>query len=866
LPYPPAQGSEPPRLFAFLLKCLLPHEERTARLGDFEEMYTDVAGSEGPRKAARLYRAHILRSFLPLLRDRMEWSCEMIKNMLKMLYRNFTRHKAYSLINVAGLAVGMACCILIWIWIQSEWSFNRFHENKDRLFRVNYEAVFSDGRSEVSSYSFYPLARTIKESCPKVESTSRIAQRSSLVVSAPGKEDVVETRIGFVDQDFFSMFSFPLLKGAPDSVFRDRLSVVLSRSTALKHFGTRDPMGRSLRIRNQYDVIVSGVMEDMPGSSSLQFDLIFPFHLYFGPDWQETTSWGGNPLETYILLAENADAAGAERDITAAVLDRAPIPENLKVSMKIQPLGRIHLYNIEGGGLYQMLKLFGLVALVVLLIACFNFINLTTARSSNRALEVGVRKAVGARRDDLVKQFFGETVLTSLIALLAALGIAAAGLGAFSRLLEREMTIASALTWGTLSGLVVIALVSGIVAGGYPALFLSSFRPAATLRGHKKLGSRGGTFRKVLVLFQFSISILLIITTLGVSRQLKFIRGMDLGLDRDNLLWIQMQGEMANRYETLKTELLAHQGIKHVTRSAQNPSYIGSTVSKLDWEGKDPQKRISMNFEYVDYDYFETMGMELAAGRWFSREFGTDPQESFIINQRAAEIMGLSDPVGQRLQVFDQKGKIVGVVKDFHFQPLRYELAPIVIGMDPGWVKSARNLFLRIDPETSAQAMTHIREVGKKFAPEFHLPITFFNDLLDHHYRSESRTGRIIAIFTALAVVVSCLGLLGLASFLAEQRTKEIGIRKILGASSSHIALTFSLDFGRWVLLANVIAWPLGYWFLNRWMRTYSYRADMVIWLFLAAGAAAFLLAVVTVGVQTLRAATTSPARSLRYE
>jgi putative ABC transport system permease protein len=865
MPQSSGQLAGPPKLSAWLLKRLLPYEERSSRLGDFEEIFTDGLRRDGRMKAACRYRNQVMRSLPSLIRDRLEWGFDMLKNMLKMLYRNFTRHKGYSLINVAGLALGMACCVLIWIWIQSEWRVDRFHENKDRLHRVYYEAVFSDGRNEVSSSSFYPLARTIKESCPNVEAATRIAERPSLLIS-DGEKEVVESRVGFVDADFFHMFSFPLLRGRPDDVFNGRLSVVLSESAALRYFGTRDPIGRSLRIKNRYDVLVTGVMASMPSSSSLQYDLIFPFHLYFGPDWQEPDSWGGNPLETFVLLRESADLAGAQRDITNTVLEKAAIPANLKVSMKLQPLGQIHLYSLEGGGLYQTLTLFGFVALVVLLIACFNFINLTTARASGRALEVGIRKVVGARRGDLIKQFFGETVLTSLISLVLALGISVLGLRLYSRLVERELTLSSALNGTVLAGLILIAVFTGLVAGGYPAVFLSSFRPASTIRGRLSKGSRGGAFRKALVLIQFSISILLIIITLGVTRQLNFMRRMDLGLIKDNLLYLQMPGEMVDRYEALRNDLLAHPGIKAVTRSAQNPSYIGSTVSKLDWEGKDPQERISMNFEYVDYEYFETMGMELAAGRWFSKEFGTDPEDSFIVNERAVEIMGMSDPVGQRLQVFNQKGRIVGVVKNFHFQPLRHQLAPLVIGMDPGWIQSAANLFVRIDPENVDQTMAHIRAAGKKFAPEFSPQIYFFNEVIDYHYRAEKQTGQIISIFTILALVVSCLGLFGLASFLAEQRTKEIGIRKILGASARNIAFSFTLDFGRWVLLANLIAWPLGYWFLSRWLRAFSYTAGMGVILFLAAGAAAFLLAVLTVGAQTMRAASANPARSLRYE
>jgi len=415
-------------------------------------------------------------------------------------------------------------------------------------------------------------------------------------------------------------------------------------------------------------------------------------------------------------------------------------------------------------------------------------------------------------------------------------------------------------------GLLGIALFTGILSGSYPALFLSSFRPINVLKGSPTSGPGGSLFRKVLVVFQFSLSILLIIGTMFIYKQLDYIRNRDLGFKKDHLIFIYMQDGLTPKYETLKNEFLRNSNIINVTRSVQSPDYIASTVSALDWDGKNPDKKVSMNWDFVDYDYFKTFQLEMAQGRSFSREFATDASEAFVVNEEAVKLMGIQSPVGKRLKVFSQEGRIVGVVKDFHFMPLHHEIKPFVYGMNPSWEGMMRCLFIRIAPTNIAGTLEYMEGVFKKFSLEYPFQYQFFNERIDRSYRNEQRARKVVSYFTVLAVFISCLGLFGLASFMAERKTKEIGIRKVLGASVSNIVLFLSKEFLKWILVANVIAWPIAYYAIYKWLQNYAYRTSIVFWVFLMAASVAFIIALLTVSYQAMKAALANPVDALRYE
>lgn len=790
----------------------------------------------------------------------------MLKNYLKIALRNLKRHKVFSFINIIGLAVGMACCLLILLWIQDEVSFDRFHEKKDEIHKVYSETHYTDGRQEVhTTTSFYPLARILKEESPDVVDAVRYNTEPNVLIKI-GEKSFSNNLIALADPSFFNLFTFPFIKGDPETALAEKFSVVITEDMSQKYFDAEDPIGKVLNVKNQLDLQVTGVIKNIPRNSSLQFDCVAPFILNFGPEESEPEHWGGNPLSTFALLHENAQAKDVEQKITQTALSHRP---SLKVKawmLHLQPLRRMHLYSPQGGGPITALVLFSVIAFFVLIIACINFMNLATAKAATRANEVGLRKVVGAKKSDLVWQFFGESVLLSFIALIFAVIMTELILPVFNNMTEKVLSLSLSENIMIILSLIGIALFTGILSGSYPALFLSSFQPINVLKGSQSSGPRSSLFRRALVVFQFSLSILLIIGTMIVYKQLNFIRNRDLGYEKEHLVFVHMPDALTQKYETLKNEFFQNSNIVNITRSVQSPDYIGSTVSALDWDEKNPDEKVLMNWDFVDFDYFETFQMEMAQGRSFSKEFATDASEGFIVNEEAAKLMGIESPVGKRLRVFSQEGRIVGVVKNIHFKPLHHEIEPFVYGMNPSWVSMMRCLFIRIAPENIAGTLGYIEGVFKKFSPDYPFQYQFFNERIDRSYRSELRMRKVISYSTVLAVFISCLGLFGLASFMAERKTKEIGIRKVLGASVSNIVIFLSKDFTKWVLVANIIAWPVAYYILHKWLQNYAYRTSIALWVFLLASGLAFIIALLTVGYQAVKAALTNPVDALRYE
>ena len=787
----------------------------------------------------------------------------MLKNYLKIALRNIQKHKTYSTINMIGLAVGMACCLLIFFWVQDEFVFDRFHENKHRIHQVYSELKYQDGQTQIFTGSYYPLARLLRDEIPEVAEALRYEQATNILV----KQNEISTSnntIALADPAFFKVFSFPFLKGNAETALSDLNSIVITERMAHKYFGEEDPMGKTLNVHGQADLMVTGVMQDVPYHSSLQFDGIIPFAWQFGASGNEPTHWGGNPLQTYILISENADLANISPKINDLVKKYLP-PKKLQVDFHLHPLPRLHLYSPGGGGLILLIKISSLIALFVLIIACINFMNLSTARSATRSNEVGLRKVVGAKKSNLVLQFLGESILLAFITMVIAALIVWLILPTFNRLMDKGLSMNLIFLPTVILGVIGIALFTGIVSGSYPALFLSSFQPIQTLKGTSHHSTRSSIFRKVLVIAQFALSIFLIISTLILYRQMDFIRHKDLGYQHKDVLCIRMIGNMLGQYETIKHELLKNPNIVSISRSVQHPANIGSSVSALDWDGKNPDATVSMNFEYVDYDYFQTLGMEIIAGRAFSREFATDLTDGYIVNEEAVRLMGMDSPVGKRLSVFRKEGQIIGVVKNYHFQSLHQPLRPFVLGGNPEWDKNW--MFIKLRPENVTEATEYIKSICKKFdADDSYVNFHFLDNALDYSYRVEKQIGQFAGYFTILAILISCLGLFGLASFMAQQRTKEIGIRKVLGASVPGVVFMLSKDFTKWVIFSNLIAWPLAYFASQKLLQIYAYRIAMGFDIFILSGLAALLIAFLTVSFQAIRTAQMNPVESLRYE
>ncbi len=787
----------------------------------------------------------------------------MLKNYLKIALRNIQKYKTYSAINIIGLAVGMACCLLIFFWVQDEFRFDRFHENKNRIHQVYSELKYQDGRSRIFTGSYYPLARLLKSEIPEVAEALRYEEAANILVKQ-GEKSTTDNIVGLADPAFFSVFSFSFIDGDPGTALSDRNSIVITKRMAQKYFGDENPMGKNLNVNGQADLMVRGVIKNVPYHSSLHFDCIIPFAWQFGQPGNEPTHWGGNPLNTFILIFEHADQANIVQKINDLFKKYNPT-DKVQVDFHLHPLTRLHLYSPEGGGLIGLIKISSIIALFVLILACINFMNLSSARSATRSNEVGLRKVVGAKKSNLILQFLGESILLAIITMVIATLMVWLILPTFNRLMDKQLSLSLIFQPSAILGVLGIALFTGIVSGSYPALFLSSLQTIQTLKGTSHYSARSSIFRKVSVIFQFALSIFLIISTLILYRQMDFIKRKDLGYQHKDVLCIRMTGNMSGQYETVKHEMLQNPSIVSITRSAQHPVNIGSSVRALEWDGKNPAESASMNFEYVDYDYFQTLGMEIIDGRAFSKEFATDLTDGYIVNEEAVKLMGMDSPVGKRLSVFRKEGRIIGVVKNYHFQSLHQPLGPFVIGGDPGWDKNW--MFIKLRSENIIQTTEYIKSICKKHDVDgSFLNFHFLDNALDYSYRVEHKIGQFAGYFTILGILISCLGLFGLASFIAQQRTKEIGIRKVLGASVPSVAFILSKDFTKWVVFSNLIAWPLAYFVSQKLLQIYAYRIAMGFDIFILSGFAALVIALLTVSYQAIRTANTNPVESLRYE
>jgi putative ABC transport system permease protein len=785
----------------------------------------------------------------------------MLHNYFKVALRNIVRHKGYSFINITGLAIGMACCILILLWVQDELSFDRFHENAGDIHRVIQDINFAD-HSTTWAITQGPLGPALKNDFPEIADMARFTRRG---MRLSYQERIFDETLGMADGSIFKMFTFPLLRGDPDTALADPFSLVLTEEMARKYFGEENPIGKILKADNRFDFKVTGILKEVPRNSHIRFDFLIPF--IFGRELNYTVDrWGNSQFTTYVQLHKGVPASEVITKI-ARYLDEKPTIEK-DAALNLQPLTRIHLhshYEFDfASGDITYVTIFSLVAFFILLIACINFMNLTTARSANRAREVGLRKVAGAYRSNLIRQFFGESMLLASIAFLLALVLVRLLLTPFNNLAAKELTLGVSSGGSVWAPLLGIALLTGFISGSYPALFLSGFQPVRVLKGTMQSGARSSLFRKFLVVFQFSLTILLLICTLVVYHQLDYMRNKKLGYDKEHLVYMGMRGQMRAQFDAVKQELLADPNILGVTASANVPTYGYSFSNSLwRWEGQDPDAEILMRAGFVDVDFFETMGIELISGRDFSNEFSTDQNGAVVVNEAAARAMGMADPVGRRLTLNKRDSTIVGLVQNYHFRSLRQEIDPLILIYSP---PSSRILFVRLRGEDIPRSLAHIEKVWGKFAPGFDFSYRFMDEALDLLYRAEQRTGIIFRIFTLLAVLISCLGLFGLASYLAEQRTKEIGIRKVLGATVSHIVVLLSKDFTKWVVAANAVAWPVAYFAMHRWLQGFAYRISLPWWVFAVSALLAISIALLTVSYQSVKAAVANPADALKYE
>jgi putative ABC transport system permease protein len=795
-----------------------------------------------------------------------------LKNYLKTALRNLYKYRGFSFINLLGLAVGMACCVLILLYVQDELSFDRYHEHADRIYRVTREWLNEHGTSSLHlGHVAPPIAPLLINDFPDIQEAVRIQTPGRMLCSRQEKH-FLEEDIIFAEETLFSLFSFNLLLGDPDTALRDPFSVLLTPETAQKYFGDADPMGQTLKFENRIDAKITGIVEPAPTNSHFHFDIIgslSTLRQLYGQ--REFESWGSNNYATYLLLPEGYDIERLAAQ-TPAFLERHRGEDARRSNvLHFQRLTDIHLHShldseIEPNSDITYVYVFSAVALFVLLIACINFMNLSTARSSVRAKEVGLRKVVGAQREHLIRQFLGESVLLAFFALLLCVAMVKLVLPAFSRFVNRTLTLNPLQDPGLLLGLLGLTLLVGVVAGSYPALYLSGFQPSGVLKGIRGSARRGSRFRTVLVVFQFAVSIVLMISVSVVYRQLHFSRSKNLGFKQEQIVVLPTTAAIRQRFESLRTQWLSQPGIVSAAASRRVPSdrlldSSGARVISADGE-KPINFRIA--FVRVSHDFIPTYGMEMASGRNFSREFPTDLKEAFILNEEAVRKIGWTpeNALGRSFQYGSRTGSIIGVVKDFHFESLHQSIAPLVLYLQPDY----RHVSLRLRPENIPQTMAYLKDRWGELRPNYPFDYFFIDENFDGLYRSEEKLGQVFGVFSLLAVGIACLGLLGLASFSAERRIKEIGIRKVLGAPVPGLLLLLSRDFTRWVLAANLIAWPLAYIIMQRWLQNFAYRVGLQLTDFVLAGVLAFGVALLTVSFQTVKAALGNPIDSLRYE
>jgi putative ABC transport system permease protein len=790
----------------------------------------------------------------------------MFKNYLVTAFRNLWKNKVFSVINIMGLALGLACSLLIMLWVNDEYNIDAFHKNGSRLYSV-FERQYRDGQVDAFHGTPGVLADELKRVMPEVQYATNYVWNELSTFEANGK--IIKEDGNYAGPDFFKMFTYPLLEGTASTTLQSPLDVAISKKMAEEFFGSpAKAIGKTIRYQNTKDLKVTAVFENVPHNSTAQFDYILSWQQFLeGNSWAK--DWINNGPPCYIMLREGTDAKAFEKKITRFLdnYNKEQTPHSY-IRLGIERYSDVYLYsgfdkngNVSGGRI-EYVQLFSIVAIFILLIASINFMNLTTARSVKRAKEIGIRKVVGAVRFALIRQFIGEALMIVTIAVIVSLLLILLILPQFNQLTGKEIHIPinDLDFWLSIAALL---LVTGFFSGSYPALYLSSFKPVRVLKGTMKFSSSAVWFRKGLVVFQFVLSIILIIGTMVVKKQMNYIQTINLGYDRENLLYIPLEGDLLPKYELFKNELLRMPGIKDVSRITDIPTQIENGTGGVQWPGKDPNSDIEFTQSAVGYDFTKTMHLQLAQGRDFSKDFATD-SVGYLINESALKVIGYKDPVGKPLTFWQKPGTIIGVLKDFHFNSLHTPIHPLVLrlGEDIDW----GNGLVKTVPGKTKEALVSLEKVCKALNPKFPFTYKFSDDEYAKLYKSEQVVNELANYFAFLGIFISCLGLLGLVIFTAEQRTKEFGIRKVLGASPAILFTLLSKEFLLLVLLAMVIASPIAWIAMHDWLQDYAYKIDISWWMFVIAGVAAILIALITVSFQAFKVAIVNPVKSLRTE
>ena len=779
---------------------------------------------------------------------------------LKITLRRFLKHKFSSPINIIGLTIGLTSAFFIYLWVQDEFSIDKFHEKDDRLYQVMALQSYAGGKS-VSDGTPGPLGEALKNDFPDIQYA---ATTTWIFTGLLSHENTTLREDGYhVGKDFFNLFTYPLLIGDPNTVLNEPTSICISRDLANKFFGSiENAVGKTIRLGDALNYTVSGVFENINKKSTYIFDFVLPFQ-----DFLDRTAWAniwsnsGPP--TYVILQEGAKPEAVSEKISDYIKSKVADSEMELFLKKYsdQYLQGRYTNGLPDGGRIDYVRLFSVIAIFIMVIACINFMNLSTARASKHAKEVGVRKAIGAGRIGLIRQYIGEAMLISLVSMLLAYLLVIIFLTPFNQITGKNIVLS--LTPELIAISILTVFLTGLLAGSYPAFYLSHFRPIQVIKSEIKNSLGEVWARKGLVIFQFTITIVLLVAVTVIHRQTQYFSKKNLGYNRDNVIFFTQDGDISDRRETFFNELRKIPGVVHA--GGTNHGLVGNVSSNpdLSWDGKSPEEKVIFERFFVDYDFYETMEFQMAEGRWFSKEFATDSTK-VIINETAAEVMGFSkeEALGKRLQLSENYFlEIIGVVEDFHYMSLHETVKPAYFQMEYTWYVATR-----LEAGREEEALNHIQALYQEFAPGFIFNYTFLDKNYQALYESEKRVGTLSTYFACFAIIISCLGLFGLVAFTAERRVKEIGVRKVLGATTQNIVMMLSKDFTQLVFVSIVLAIPFAYFFVLEWLAQFAYRIDLSIWIFMSAAMMSLIIAWLTVSSQAFRAASVNPVESLRSE
>ena len=791
----------------------------------------------------------------------------MIKNFIKIAFRSLFKHKSSTFINIAGLAIGLAATIMILMWIQHELSFDKFYTDYELIYRVEQDQSYGEGNPYHVTVTPVPSGPVWKEEIAEITDATRAMYLPRLLFER-GDKKMYESDFSAVDSTFFRIFDFRFIYGEPGTALNEPHSIVLTESTAKKYFGEENPIGQRLSVEREMEFLVTGVIEDLPDNTIHNFDGVIPFEFLYEVGVASDDTWGNNSIFTYVKLVNNADMDLVGQKLTDVIMEHRT--RSTAVFM-VNPVSRIRLHGYFGYekpvGAVVYIYIFGAISLFVLLIACINFINLSTARSANRSKEIGIKKVAGAQKRAIRIQFLIESVFQVFIALLMALILVGLLIGVFNTTAGKSFSLADIFRLEYVIGYLLLALFTGLLAGLYPAFYLASFKPLDVLKGERSGGSRSGRLRKILVVVQFVLSIFLATCGIVIYSQVKYMRNIEMGYDTDNTIMITMMDNVKQSYETLKDELERHPLIESVSASSSRPYNMGSNSGGAEWEGKDPEQRVLIGINGVDYGYLNTMNIGLKYGRAFSEDYAADlvndSTGSFLINEEVAKLMGKENPVGMRLD-FGVQGTIVGVMKNFYFKPASEVIEPMVFYCSP--LENLTFIVIKLNKSAREDALAALDEIWARIIPAYPLDYSFIADEVDNMYRAETRMGDLFKYFTLLAILLAAMGLYGLSSFIAEQKSREIGIRKVMGASVSGVVSRLTVEFITLVGIALVIGLPLAYIYINSWLRDFPYRSGVGPGIFVIVTLVSLLVAAIAVSFQSFRAGRSNPAETLRIE